>query len=189
MSVAVSTILARASKLLLDEGLVRWTQAELIDWGSEGQVVLVQSKDDAKIKTATVSLVSGSKQSNPADCLQILDMRQNNGGAAILPCDRTALDRFSQNWMVTPTASTVKHWMPDQQYDTFYVYPAQNTSPAAVVVTYKAMPTSLTAGGNIDIRDVYADNLVNYIVYRAFSKEDEVQAAQKAAAYLQLAMT
>lgn len=189
MSVLVSTVVAKATTLLNDLGLVRWTQDELLSWGSEGQVVLAKNKEDAKVKTISHVLIAGAKQFAPSDCMQIVDVRQNYNGSAITPCDRSALDRFTPNWMTSPTASTVKHWMDDQHPDVFYVYPAQNATPATVVVTYKALPIALMAGGVIDIRDIYADNLVNYIVYRAFSKEDEAQAAQKAAAYLQLALS
>ena len=183
MTIQVSTVLTNVATLLNDAGLVRWTQDELLAWGSEGQVELVKLKPDAATKTVEHQLVPGAKQTNPADCIEIIDMRQNKGGAAVTPCDRAALDRFSPDWMTTPTASTVKHWMDDPQPDTFYVYPAQNATPAKVILTHTFVPPALTADGVLGVRDIYQAAIENYILFRAFSKDAEPASAERAVAY------
>lgn len=183
MAVPCSLVLLNVKTLLNDAGLIHWTQDELLQWGSEGQVELVTLKPDAATKTVTHQLVSGAKQAAPADSISILDMRQNDGGMAITPCDRNVLDRFQPGWMKTPTASTVKHWMPDPQPDTFYVYPAQNTTPAKVVITHSFTPPALVAGGNLGVRDIYQAAIENYILFRAFSKDAEPASAERAMAY------
>lgn len=187
MTVPVNTLVSRAGTVLNDTSNVRWTAAEIVDWFNEGGVQIVQKFPDACTKTVSLALVAGSKQSNPADCIEIIDMRQNSSGAAITPCDRAALDRFQPTWMTTPTASTVQHWMDDPQPDTFYVYPAQSGTPATVVMTYSAVPPTMSAGGNITLRDIYAEKLVNYALYRAFSKDAEFGGdAERAVAYFKL---
>ena len=182
MTVPVSSVLARFGILSNDVDSVTWPEAERLEWLNEGQLALVKIKPDAKTKTVTATLVVGAKQTNPADCIEIIELRQNDGGASILPCDRKALDSFSPNWMRTPVASTVKHYMDDPQPDTFYVYPAQNSTPATVVMTYIAVPSQVGASNNIDVRDIYSDRLVNYMLYRAYSKDSEPGAADRAAA-------
>lgn len=186
MTYPVNMIVSRATVLLNDLGMVQWSQGELVDWLNEGQLALVKIHPDANTKTATLQLVAGAKQTNPADCIEIIDMRRNNAGGSITPCDRRALDTFSPNWMSSPTSSTVKHYMDDPQPDTFYVFPAQNTTPGTVLLTYSAIPATAVVGGNITIRDVYADNLVNYLMYRAFSKDAEGGNAERAIAYFNL---
>lgn len=183
MSVPVSSVITNVSTLLNDAGLVHWTQAELLAWGSEGQVELVKLKPDAAIKTVEHQLVAGAKQTNPADCVEIVDMRQNKSGAAITPCSRDVMDRFMPGWMTTPTASTVTHWMDDPQPDTFYVYPAQNATPGKVVLTYTFVAPPLTAGGVLGVRDIYQSAIENYILFRAFSKDSEPASAERALAY------
>ena len=182
MTTSVASVLTKFGILSNDVDSVTWPTDERIVWLNEGQLALVKIKPDAKTKTASVQLVAGAKQTNPSDCIEIIELRQNNAGGAILPCDRKALDAFSPNWMKTPVASTVKHYMDDPQPETFYVYPAQNATPALVVMTYVATPSQVGAGNNIDVRDVYADRLVNYMIYRAYSKDSEEGAAQRAAA-------
>lgn len=186
MTISVSSVLARAGTLLLDEGFDRWTTDELLKWLNDGQRELVKVKADAKVRTVEHSLVAGAKQTNPDDCIEILGMPQNVGGGSITPCDRVALDRFSPDWMVKPTDNKVKHWMDDPHPNTFYVYPAQNGTPASVVLTYTAVPNQVAAMDNIDVRDIYADNLLNFILYRAFSKDAEFGGdAARAVAYYQ----
>lgn len=186
MTVPVNTVTSRAAKVLNDDGMVSWTQAELVDWLNEGQLATVKLHPDANTKTINHALVAGAKQTNPADCIEIVDMPRNVSGGVITPCDRAALDRFLPDWRTAPTASTVTHWMDDVQPDTFYVYPAQSVTPATVVLTYSAVPTTVAAGGNISIRDIYQDKLVNYILYRAYSKDAEVGNAERAVAYFNL---
>ena len=88
--------------------------------------------------------------------------------------------------MTTPTANAVQHFMPDQQHETFYVYPAQSGTPANVVINYSAVPATVAAGANIVLDDVHAESLVNYILYRAFSKNSEVGGPERAAAFYAL---
>lgn len=187
MAVAVNQLVARVGAVLNDSGNVRWTAAEVVDWFNEGAVLIVQKLPDACTKTVSLQLAPGSKQSNPADCIEILDMRQNSAGAAITPCDRPSLDRFMPGWMNGPLSSSVVHWMDDPQPDVFYVYPAQGASAASVVLTYSAVPAAMLAGSNITIRDIYADKLVNYALYRAFSKDAEAGGdPNRAVAYFKL---
>lgn len=183
MAVPCSIVLLNVKTLLNDAGLIHWTQNELLQWGSEGQIELVTLKPDAATKTVDLQLVSGARQINPADCISILDMRQNDNGNAITPTDRATLDRFIPGWMKSPTASTVKHWMPDPHPDTFYVYPAQNNTPAKVVITHSFTPPALVAGGNLGVRDIYQAAIENYILFRAFSKDAEAASAERAMAY------
>lgn len=183
MTVQVSLILSNVTAQLNDAGYVHWSQDELLKYGSEGQVELVKMKPDAATKTVTLQLVAGAKQTNPSDAIEILDMRQNENGAVVTPCDRTPLDRFQPTWMTTPTASTVKHWMDDPQPDTFYVYPAQSNTPAKVIVTHSFAPPALTANGTLGVRDIYQSQIENYILFRAFSKDSEPASAERAMAY------
>lgn len=183
MAVPCSLVLLNVKTLLNDAGLIHWKQDELLNWGTEGERELVVLKPDAATKTVDHQLVAGAKQSAPADCITILDMRQNDGGNVITPADRATLDRFMPGWMKSPTASGIKHWMPDQHPDVFYVYPAQNATPAKVLITHSFVPPALVAGGNLGVRDIYQAAIENYILFRAFSKDSEPASAERAMAY------
>ena len=185
MAILVNDILKRASTLLNDLGGTRWPPAEMIDWLNEGQQALAKIKADAKVVTAPVTLVAGALQSLPDDGIALIGVLENVGGSAVTPCDKSALDMFSPGWVTRPTAAKVIHFMPGEKRGTFYVYPAQSSTPAQVRVSYAAKPETVSSNEEIDVRDIYADNIVNYILYRALSKDAEVGHADRAAAYYQ----
>lgn len=186
MSVLVSQVLNRATTLLQDAGMVRWTEAELLGWLNDGQRELVKLKKDAKVKTADYQLVSGARQAVPQDCVLVLEIPQNTNGNVVLRCDKKAMDGFAPGWLNKPTASVVKNWMDDPDPRMFYVYPAQNETPASVVLVYSAYPATVGINDPIDVLDIYADNLVNFVLYRAFSKDAEFGGdASRAVAYYQ----
>lgn len=187
MSVPVSSVLTNVVTVLNDAGMKHWTRDELLAWGSEGQIELVKRKPDAKVLQREVQLSGGARQSWPADCVALIDIVSNPDGSAVTSCDRPALDRFSPGWMQRKTGQKVQNWMPDDAPGAFFVYPAQSvSSPGKVLATYTAMPAALVDGGNLDVRDIYAANIENYMLYRAYSKDAEVGAnAAAAAAYFQ----
>lgn len=183
MPIQCATVILNVKTLLNDAGLIHWTQDELLRWGSEGQVELVKLKPDAATKTVVFQLQPGAKQTNPDGCIEIIDMRQNDGGNSVTLCERAVLDKFQPGWMVAPVDSTVKHYMDDPQPDTFYVYPPQNATPAKVVITHSFTPDDLVIGGVLGVRDIYQAQIENYILFRAFSKDSEPASAERAAAY------
>lgn len=190
MTTTVKTILDRVAVILLDTDRIRWPISELIDYGNEGQLLLATKFSDAKTKTVPVQLVPGAKQTLPSDAILLLEVRRNTDGAAVTPCDRSALDRFAPGWMYKPSGGAVKHWMTDENPALFYVYPAQGEAPGEILLTYSAQPGVLNQNGLIDIRDIYAERLVNYILYRAFSKNAEYGGdANRALAYYQAALS
>jgi hypothetical protein len=187
MTVAVNKLLTDFGILTNDADSVQWPEAERVSWLNEGQValVVVAKQVDAKIKTITLALTAGAKQANPADCISIIEVRQNLNGNSVTKCDRATLDRFLPGWMNAMQSATIQHFMDDPQPDAFFVYPPAQ-SGAQIVMTYGAVPATVSAGGNIDVRDIYADRLLNYMLYRAYSKDAEGANAARAQAAYQL---
>lgn len=167
--------------------MVRWTGPECIGWINEGQLELVGIHPDAKVRTTTQTLVAGARQSLPSDALKISRLQCNASGAVVTACDRATLDAYAPNWMVSPTGQTVTNFIEDGDPGVFYVWPAQGAVPATVVITYTAYPNQVAEGGNLDVRDIYATKILNYVLYRAFSKDAEFGGnAERATAYYTL---
>ena len=59
----------------------------------------------------------------------------------------------------------------------FEVYPPQ-AGGETIEIVYNAQPGDATITGNIIIDDMYADALIDYIVYRGLSKDTEDSAAE-----------
>lgn len=183
MAIPVSEILNNVTTILNDIGMVHWTKEELIRFGTEGQIELAKLKPDSATKTVTHPLAAGARQIGPDDSISIIDVRQNENGQAVTKIDRSIMDRFSPGWMSGPVADYVAHWMDDPHPNTFYVYPAQSTSPARVVITHTFQPAPLVDGGVIGVLDIYQAQLENYILFRAFSKDSDAASAERAMAY------
>jgi hypothetical protein len=187
MTTQVSTILSRVRTVLQDTDGTRWPTAELLSWGNEIQLLVVDKFPAANTSAVTLNLAPGSKQEAPSGSLALVDVRRNTTGPVVTACDRKALDAFSPNWMGGVSSTTIKHWMPDEKPIAFWVYPPAAPG-ASVDVVVSVAPMPLTENGVIGIRDEYASRLTNGILYRAISKDAEFSAnLQLAEAYFKLA--
>ena len=183
--ITVDSILSKSLIVLQDSGAIRWPPDELLDWLNDGLRELAVIKPDAKVKRASVSLAAGAKQSLPADGIALLGI-ETSSGVTVTPCQRSALDAFSPSWMAR-AATTVKHYMlsPADPLE-FYIYPAQADTSNTVELSYVAYPDPAVAGGTLDVQDKYANALLDYVLFRAYSKDAEFAGSgQMAAAYYQ----
>lgn len=179
-TVTAQTIADRVSLLLQDEDGVRWTAAELLGWLNDGQREIFIVRRDSSSRVTPVALVAGTKQALPSDGVLLLDIKRNAGAAGNTfgaPVRRTSmdlLDAVSPNWHAATAAATVKNFMYDQRTPlVYYVYPPAAT-PTYVELEYAANPAQLaTLADVIGISDDYANALVDYVMFRAYSKDHE----------------
>jgi hypothetical protein len=173
-TITSTTIVTKVSLLLQDATNIRWPTSELLDWLNDGQREIVMYKPNACIKNIDVALIAGTKQSLPADGVSLIDISRNTGGNAVRATNRQVLDAQIPDWHASAKANAkvVHYCYSPTDPRTFYVYPP---SPGAnsVEVIYCASPANATLGGVISIDDIYATPLINYIAYRAYSKDAE----------------
>jgi len=175
MATAVNDLVDRAETLLHDEGNDRWDAADLIIFGSHGEVAIITRKPDAYVKNEAFVLVEGTLQT--VDGTVLIDIVRNMGtdgsteGAAITKVDKVVMDAADPDWHTATASATVKHWMADlRDPKRFWVYPPQPSSSFGYVQgVWAATPSELSAGGNINLDDIYKDALLDYILFRAFS--------------------
>jgi hypothetical protein len=181
-TVTAQSIIDRAQVLLQDTVKVRWPDAELLTWLNEGQQAIVVLKPTAYVRSVAVQLVAGTKQSLPADGIQLIDIVRNMGtdgltpGRAVRIVTREVMDAQTPSWHVSPVSHIVKHYMYSAlDPNTFYVYPRQPASGFGYVeMAYGARPPAVAAVGNtISVDDIYQTALLDYVLYRAYSKDTE----------------
>lgn len=190
MAVTTTQITTDASLLLRDTSNVRWSASELLNWLNMGMLAIVLVKPDAGVTTTSIVLTTGTKQSLPAGGLFLFDISRNMGSTGLTPgraislVDRKLLDLCNVNWHTSSGSSTVIHWAYDEKTPKiFWVYPPVSSTPY-VEATYTVKPTEVTEGQNISLGDEYEPALLDYVLFRAYSKEtDSPGALQKAAAY------
>ena len=188
-TITAQKILDRAELLLHDDTNIRWTAAEVLNWLNEGQREIVLLKPDAYSITESILLASGTKQSLPASGTMLLDVIRNMGttgttpGAVARIVERRILDDGQSDWHTQTAATTVKHWVYDPETNprVFYVFP-QSTGTNYLEICYAKAPSEVAAIGDvITLDDIYSPALLNYILYRAYSKDADYAAnAQRA---------
>jgi len=178
-TITAGTIVGQAATQLTDIANVRWTQAELLQWLNAGLRQIVTMQPNSNSKLTVVTLVAGTRQSIPADGWMLLRINRNMGttgttpGRAIRVVSREVMDAFNPYWHTDTATLEVKNFIYDLEDQTaFYVYPP-NIGGQKIELNYSEQPTDLTAGQAIPIFDVFASALLDYIMYRACSKDAE----------------
>ena len=195
-TVTAKTIIDKATIQLIDLANIRWTRAELLGWLNDGLRQIVTIQPSASSTTVSKQLVAGSRQTLPADGWLLLSVYRNMGtngatpGRAIRIISREILDSFNPYWNTDKAAAEVRNYIyTDQDQAAFYVYPP-NTGTQFIELNYSAQPADLTAETQvIPIFDVFQSALLDYILYRACSKDAEYApglqlAAQYSAAFV-----
>ena len=185
-TILAQAIVTRVERALFDLTNERWSEAELLEYLSDGQRQIVVLRPEANPKNMSRQLVAGTRQTIPERGYQLLDIICNMGtdgntqGRAVRMCAKAPLDAFLPMWHASrvgtedKTSTTVENFV----YDTkdryhFYVYPPQPSNvQGSVLLVYAETPadiTSLTA--TIDLDDAYEPNLFHYCMYRALTKD------------------
>ena len=176
-----SAVLARVVDVLQDTTNVRWVEDELLRWLSDGQREIVAARPEANVKNEPVTLTANnSRQSLPSGGLCLLDIVRNLGangttyGRAIRVVAREILDAQIPDWHTSVASSEIVHFVFDKRDPkTFYVYPRPNDA-LQVEAIFQAVPANVTqASDELDLPDVYMSPLVDYVLYRAYSKDSE----------------
>lgn len=220
MAVYSKGIIDKASELLLDEGVTRrWPTSQLLGWLNAGQRQIVILKPDAHVTVAAYQLVAGSKQSLPDGTnsfqdpngatlpagLLLMGVSRNMGadgltaGRAITLVNREILDALDPEWHVigTNSSAVVQHIAYKAKVPkVFWVYPSQPaTGQGYVELEFSSSPTPCAGYGEetadaIDLDDIYEDALIDYLMYRAYSKDaNSDSSGQRALLYLQSFLT
>tara|TARA_R110000868_G_scaffold97864_3_gene269172 strand:- start:3057 stop:3752 length:696 start_codon:yes stop_codon:yes gene_type:complete len=201
MSVTVQSVIDRAQTVLQDTTGVRWPViAELVLWVNDAQREIALLKPDASATNATVTLATGTKQDIPAGGNRLLKVVRNmsaasngHGKRAVRLVDREVLDAQTPDWhdpTVTGDAAhttIVKHYIYDESNPrNFYVYPGVAGS-AFLEIIYSSNPATVAQNANLSIPDIFANAVMNYVLYMAYMKDAEYAGnAQRASSHFQL---
>ena len=198
MTIDAQAIIRKAQIDLLDEAGTRWPARELVSHLNDAVRALVVARPDITTTTTAVALVAGARQALPAQAALLVDIPCNAAGKkrAISKVDQLLLDRTVPGWQGMPQALEVEHFMHDlREPRAFMVYPPARLG-AQVDLTWSARLQPITepsgatweqVSGGIELSEDWESALLNYVLYRAYSKDAEVAGnAQLAASHLAL---
>lgn len=179
-TITVNSLVAKAGTLIQDVTGIRWPAAELIDWMNDGQREIVMFKPEASVANAIMLLTANStKQTLPANAITLLDVVRNMGATGLIPgnpvriVSRDVLDSQVPLWHSAANAlGYIQHYTFDpRDPKTMYVYPKAPATAWYVEAVYSVAPAAAVAGGVISIDDVYANAILDYMLYRCYSKD------------------
>jgi len=203
MTTSAQSIVKRAATILKDETAIRWPADELVGWLIDFERALAEYRPDAFATVEPVALLGGVQQVLPTTCARLIDIPSNTAGtmAAISKADRAELDAVEPGWRAGAQVAAIQHYMHDTRTPLlFEVYPPAILG-TQVNVEFSKYPAALTvpaAGsdytavtGDLHAPDRYADAALDYVLYRAFSKDSEltVNAARAQTHYQAFAMS
>ncbi len=183
----VVDVIARATTLLQDTTNTRWTKEELLNWFNDAQLAIVNRRPDTHVKNEEFQCIKGTKQTIPNDGLRLMHVVRNKGGVAIRPIDMRVLDDQLPMWHEEVDSSYVEHYAYDlADPKTFYVYPAPAAN-VAIDIVYTVAPEQITINDfktdtkTITLDDSYLNPIIDWMLYRAYSKDADYAAnAQRA---------
>jgi hypothetical protein len=124
----------------------------------------------------------------------MLDITRNMGtdgrtaGKIITPADRKHLDYSNLLWPAATGDTEIDNFSYDKENPRiFYVTPPVHaTTSVFVEIQVSQLPTAVAASGDDPgINDVFFEPLIQYMLYKAFSTDDEGVEFQKAIQYMQ----
>lgn len=203
MTFQAKDVMSQASTTLQDNGAIHWTPPELLSYLNEAVREIVVVKPNAATQTVTMNLVAGPKQSIGAThTILSRAIRNVASNKPIRVLDRReTLDNMIPGWMANSVlayaadVSYIIHDLTDPR--TFYVAPGAIAGTTQIEVVVGVMPAEVPAGSNVldistytglvGLPDSYRNAIIDYILYRAFSKDAGIAgAAQRATAHKQL---
>lgn len=193
-TIKVIDIIDRAEEILQDPSNVRWSQQTLLDYLNDAQREIVLYRPDANPVNQSFTLAQAAKQTLPTAGLRLLSLYKNLSPTTkpITNIQKKVLDDQIEDWYGT-TSTNVEHYVYDP-YDPkiFYVYPHPSASGHTVEIVYSSTPSNITisnfstATTVIGVDDIYANAILDYILYRAYQKDTEYAGdLNKAGVYLQ----
>lgn len=185
MTTTVLFLVEEAAGQLHDVDCVRWTGRDHVRALSLAQRELIRLRPDQLCQTVSVNLVPGFRQALPADADAFIDVPNNSSGRArrITRVDEAQLDAIRPDWRSATNAREIEHFVHDMRRPReFLVYPPAD-SGAAVDLTHSLMPPELAlppAGigmggisGALSVPDVWVEALVNFMLFKAYSRDAE----------------
>lgn len=203
-TVKVVDLISRAEIILQDTTNVRWPALELQSWLNDSYREITNLRPDSNTQTGEFTCVVGARQvvtTTFSSAIRVIDVVRNTAATsakgAVRLVNRQMLDDQRRNWYAETSTVDIQHYMFDPRLPKeFLVYPPATTA-ARLEVVYSSVPlahvlteaqlTTTPSTEVIRIDDSYANAMLDYMLYRAYSKDAEYAAnAQRATAHLQV---
>lgn len=184
MATLIRGLIERAQTILQDALGTRWDGVELLRWFNDGRRELSVYRPAEFSRRVPLTLEPGTLQQLPVGAFLLQRVNCNLrsispriAGRVITQVERRILDAMHPGWEDTevfPQATEVRHFCYDGDEPLlFSVFPANDGVGRVELTACFAPEEAPTADAPIGVRDVFANALLDYMLYRAFDKDSD----------------
>ena len=174
-----------------DSVLYRKDNTELLSYVNDGLREMSALKPELFSTIGDMDTTAGEVEHSVtfADAQVLVDVLCIHAGAAVTEFDMATMDAFNPNWR-TDTAAPMRQWARKPgDLLRFFIYPKSPVTQT-IDVRYIRTPTVLALADTIsEIPAAQFPALVDYVVYRAESADDEHTVSQRATSHYQAFVT
>lgn len=180
-------IIDEVRRIIHDEtsGSYRWSDAELIDYINAATRQIVQLVPSANTIEEVVTISNDiARQALPSGGLAFVKVARNYADDGTTPqgvvrrVEKDVLDTYDPDWEYDTTikadgANFFEHYCHDpKEPSVYYLYPPQAAANKKVALVYGDTPDAVTiVSDTFPLDDEYRNAAVQYIIYRALTKE------------------
>lgn len=192
MSIAVVDVLGRVNTQLRDPGFIRWTKSELLGYFNDAVRAVALKRPDATASIITFTCAAGVKQRLPDTVYQLIDIVGQDTGRAIVSADRVTLDTADPMWRTTTGEDTAEAWLYNPALPQYFMLYPGVAAGVGLELAVSLYPTEIVLDDLDDedpiempINDIFVNPVVDWCLYRAFSKDAPGQDDNLAKQHLQ----
>jgi hypothetical protein len=194
MAFTANDYILDAAELYGDVGYDRIDEDVWIKYLNASIRALILVRPDAGSTTENYLLAAGVLQSIPTDSLRLLDITRNMGvdgltvGKIVTPASRKHLDYSNLLWPAATGETAIDNFSYDKENPRiFYTTPPVSATTAVYVELQSSkLPTAVTTtGSDPGINDVFFEAIIMYMLFKAFSTDDEGVEFEKGMTYFQ----
>jgi hypothetical protein len=165
-------------------GQFRWSDDELMRYLNAAVRQIVTLVPESNATESLLTLDQAARQRIPADGAKFIKATNNYDPVgdvrtrALRYVEKDALDTHNPDWefSVPVPAPNPAHYFQHYTHDprepqVFYVYPRPQSAAQKLYVVYSKVPAAITLGTQFPLPDTYVNAAIDYVIYRALTKE------------------
>lgn len=178
MTIAVVDVLGRVNTQLRDPGFIRWTKSELLGYFNDAVRAVALKRPDATAAVIPFECAAGVRQQLPESVYQLIDIVGQDSGHAVVPADRVTLDTADPMWRTISGEVSAEAYLYNPALPQYFMLYPGVADGVTLEIAASLYPVDVTLE-DLDeedpvamaISDIFINPVVDWCLYRAFSKD------------------
>ncbi|EBG5293759.1 hypothetical protein S483_001330 [Salmonella enterica subsp. salamae] len=178
MTIAVVDVLGRVNTQLRDPGFIRWTKSELLGYFNDAVRAVALKRPDATAAVIPFECAAGVRQQLPESVYQLIDIVGQDSGRVVVPVDRVTLDTADPMWRTISGEMSAEAYLYNPALPQYFMLYPGVADGVTLEIAASLYPVDVTLE-DLDeedpvamaISDIFINPVVDWCLYRAFSKD------------------